>query len=171
MKAQALIAAALLLTACETIQVGPDPRDEFSARNVDKTLATYVDGLGTQVVHMTSGGQLYLWSSANENVQTGEWRYDLLATGAATTYQGAGGINVPVEELATDWGLCFKYLDASGKVLRRAEGGDWNCALFTDYERLIVERAEGDAFGLSQGRAPGQMPVGARLTLAQLQRL
>ena len=170
MRALPLIAA-LLLTACATLPVGPDPRDEFTNRNIGKTLATYVDGLGTQVVHMTSGGELYLWSSANTAVQRGEWRYDLLATGAATTYQGAGGINVPVEELATDWGVCFKYLDAAGNILRRQGGGDWNCALFSDYEPLIVERADGDAFGLSQGRAVAEMPVGPRLTLAQLQRL
>lgn len=165
------VAGALLLSACAAVPLGPDPRDEFAERNVDKTLATFVQGMGTQVVHMAPDGQLYLWSSANTNVQRGEWRYDLLATGSATTYQGAGGINVPVEELATDWGICFKYIDENGNILRRPAGGDWNCALFGDYEPLITERAEGDAFGLSGGQAPGEIPAEALLTLAQLQRL
>ncbi|MEL6210123.1 MAG: hypothetical protein AAFR44_08060, partial [Pseudomonadota bacterium] len=46
---------------------------------VGKTLATYVDGMGTQVVHMADGGQLYLFSGATAFVcrlfgGKGSWR-------------------------------------------------------------------------------------------------
>ena len=161
----------IAIMGCATIDVGPDPRDEFSERNVGKTLATYVDGLGTQVVHLADDGQLYVYSGASPSVQKGDWKFDILATGAATTYQGAGGINVPVEELETAWGVCFRYKDAAGNIVRRPAGGDWNCALLTDYEPLITERMNGDVFGLARGQTPGEMPQGARVTLAQLQRL
>ena len=159
------------LAACEQVPVGPDPRDEFSARNVNKTLVTYVNQLGTQAVYLAPNGELYLWTSASSAVQRGSWKYDLLATGAATTYQGAGGINHPVQELDTGWGLCFRYRDAAGNIVRRPEGGDWNCALFADYEALVIDRAEGDIFSLGSGTAPAAMPPGERLTGSELEAL
>lgn len=158
----------LVLTACAGIDGPPDPRPEFTARNVDKTLLTYVDGLGTQVVHIATGGQVYLWSSARDGVQRGEWKYDILATGAATSYVGAGGINHPVQELETEWGLCFKYFDLDGRVVRRQNGGDWNCALLSDYEPLITERAAGDAFGLRTDAPRKALPEARRLAIADV---
>ncbi|MEM1300770.1 MAG: hypothetical protein AAGH68_15980 [Pseudomonadota bacterium] len=160
----------LLLAAC-TVQTGPDPRDGFSERNVGRTVITYVDGLGTQAVYLQPSGGLHLWSSAGDNAQSGDWKYDVLATGAATTYQGAGGINHPVQELETAWGVCFRYRDANGEILRRPEGGDWNCALLADYEALIIDRAQGDIFSLQSGKVPGPMPKGERLTGSELERL
>ena len=166
-----LPALLLMLSACDTVVKGPDPRDEFSDRNVGKTLVTYVDGLGSQVVHMAQSGKLYLWSSAGPEVQLGDWRYDILATGNATSYQGAGGINHPVEELETAWGICFRYLDKQGNILRRPSGGDWNCALLQDYEALIIERAAGDPLRLASKGPREPLPSGIPLTMAQIQRL
>ncbi len=157
-----------LLAAGCAIASGPDPRAGFTERNVGKTLVTHVEGLGTQAVYMAPDGELFLWSSASPAVQRGNWRFDALATGAATTYQGAAGINYPVQELETEWGVCFQYRDAAGRILRRAEGGDWNCALLADYEGLVAGRAEGDAFGLADGTPPAPMPAGALLGLDEL---
>ena len=83
------------------------------------------------------------WSAAQEPVQLGDWKFDILATGVNTTFQGAAGINYPVEDLETGWGVCFRYVGPDGTILRRKEGGDWNCALLTDYEALIIDRAAG----------------------------
>lgn len=159
-----------LMAGC-TIDTGPDPRDGFTERNIGKTVVTYVDQLGTQAVYLAPGGNVYLWSAASTDVQEGDWKYEVLATGSATTYQGAGGINHPVEELETAWGLCFRYRDAQGNILRRPEGGDWNCALLPDYEDLIIDRAEADIFNLESGKAPGTMPPGRRMTGAELESL
>ncbi len=104
-------------------------------------------------------------------MQLGKWRYDALATGEATTFQGAAGINYPVQELQTEWGVCFQYHDADGRILHRAEGGDWNCALLPDYEGLVDGRAEGDVFGLADGTPPAVMPAGSLLALEQLRAL
>lgn len=149
----------ILVTGCG-IASGPDPREGFTARNVGKTLVTHVENLGTQALYMAPDGTLHLWSSASPAVQRGRWRYDVLATGAATTYQGAAGINYPVQELQNEWGVCFQFHDETGRILRRPEGGDWNCALLPDYEALVVGRAEGDAFGLTDGAPPAAMPAG-----------
>lgn len=159
----------LLLAGCAA--AAPDPRPAFTERNVGRTLVTHVEGRGTQAVYLDPDGELYLWSSASPQVQSGTWRYDLLATGAATTYQGAAGINHPVQELATEWGICFQYRDAAGRILRRPQGGDWNCALLPDYEALVVGRAEGDSFGLSDGVPPAEMPAGRLLGLDALRAL
>ena len=154
------------LAACAA--AGPDPRTEFTARNGGKTLVTYVPRLGTQAVYLDPAGALSIWSAAQRAVQRGRWRYDVLATGSATTYQGAAGVNHPVEELQTQWGICFQFLDAAGNVLRRQEGGDWNCALLADYEGLIIDRADGDRFALTISSAPPAMPAGRRLTVGDL---
>ncbi|MGD1927264.1 MAG: hypothetical protein ACFB03_24225 [Paracoccaceae bacterium] len=170
MRLSSTLLPVLFVAAC-AIAGGPDPRDPFSARNIDKTIVTYVDRLGTQAVYLASDGGLYLWSAAQEPVQQGDWKYDVLATGVNTTYQGAGGINHPVQDLETAWGICFRYRGAEGGILRRAEGGDWNCALLADYEALIIDRAEGDIFQLRGGNPPAAMPAGARLTGAELDAL
>ena len=166
----ALLGSLLILAACAS-NLGPDPRDDFSARNSGKTVITYVNHLGTQAVYLAPGGDLHLWSSATKNAQTGDWKYDVLATGAATTYQGAGGINHPVQDLETAWGICFRYIGEDGQVLRRPEGGDWNCALLPDYEALIIDRAEGDIFNLRSGNVPATMPPARRLTGSELEAL
>lgn len=162
--------ASLLLSAC-TVQTGPDPRDPFTERNIGNTVITYVDPLGTQAVYLEKSGKLYLWSAAQEPVQQGDWKLDILATGVNTTYQGAGGINHPVQDLETEWGICFRYRAADGQILRRPEGGDWNCALLPDYEALIIDRAIGDIFTLGDGTAPKPMPAGQRLTGSELEAL
>ena len=148
-----------------------EPTIVFSKRNVGNTVVTHVDQLGTQVVHMANSGKLYLWSSAGPKIQLGDWKFDILATGAATTYQGAGGINHPVQELETAWGICFRYRDEAGTILRRPNGGDWNCALLQDYEALVSERGPGDMFRLADQQSRNPLPQGALLTLAQIQRL
>ena len=160
----------VLLSACEAA-TGPDARDGFSDRNIGNTVVTHVDQLGTQVVHMSNDGKLFLWSSAGPDIQLGDWKFDILATGAATTYQGAGGINHPVQELETAWGICFRYRDAAGTILRRLNGGDWNCALLQDYEALVVERGPGDMFRLAAAQPREPLPERVLLTLAQIQRL
>ena len=160
---------ALLLAGCAA--AAPDPRPAFTERNIGRTLVTHVPGLGTQAVYLAPAGELLLWSAASPQVQRGTWRLDQLATGSATTYQGAAGINYPVQQLETAWGICFQYRDATGAVLRRPEGGDWNCAVLADYEALVVGRGDGDAFGLTDGAPPAAMPPGALLGLEQLRAL
>lgn len=164
------LAPILLLSACTAIS-GPDPRDGFAERNVGSTVVTHVDRFGTQAVYFEPSGALYLWSAAKDGVQVGAWKYDLLATGTAATYQGSAGINYSVEELETDWGICFQYKDEAGNILRRREGGDWNCALLTDFEALVFDKAPGDVFALAGGRAPASMPPEARLPIAALRGL
>ncbi len=166
-----LLAFTLLLPAACAVQTGPDPRDPFTERNIGKTVITYIGDLGTQAVYFEPSGKLYLWSGAQEAVQRGDWKFDILATGASTTYQGAGGINHPVQDLDTEWGICFRYLSADGQILRRREGGDWNCALLRDYEALIIDRGLDDIFQLSDGTAPAVMPIGKRLTGSDLDAL
>lgn len=170
MKFLTVLIASLLLTAC-AVQTGPDPRDPFTERNIGNTVITYIDKLGTQAVFLEQSGKLYLWSAAQEPVQQGDWKFDILATGVSTTYQGAAGINHPVQDLDTEWGICFRYRGPNGQILRRPEGGDWNCALLPDYEALIIDRAIGDIFTLGDGNAPSIMPVGKRFTGNELEAL
>lgn len=165
-----LLPLLFLLAAC-TAQVGPDPRDPFRERNVGKTVITFVDRLGTQAVFFDASGKLFLWSAASDTVQRGDWKFDELATGVATTFQGAAGVNHPVEDLQTAWGVCFRYRGPDGQILRRPQGGDWNCATLADYEALIIDRAAGDIFTLSDGTAPAAMPAGQRMTGIELEAL
>ena len=166
-----LLLSMILLTSACAVQTGPDPLQPFKERNVGKTVVTYVNPLGTQAVYLEPSGKLYLWSAAQEAVQQGSWKFDVLATGVSTTYQGAAGINHPVQDLETAWGICFRYQAADGTILRRPEGGDWNCALLPDYEALIIDRGLDDIFGLTDGTAPAIMPPEKRLTGSELEAL
>lgn len=146
---------------------GPDPRNGFAERNVGKTLVIYPQGAGTQVVYLGEGGDLFLWSADTPNLRQGTWTYELLPTGGTTSYQGAGTINQQVATPETAWGIC---LDApgAGQVPPPPDGGDRTCALLGTYEAQVTERAQGDAFGLSSGQAPGAIPPGRQLTAADL---
>lgn len=165
-----ILVVALLLAGC-AITGAPDPRPGFTARNVGKTFVTHVEGLGTQAVYLAADGDLYIWSSAGPEVQRGSWRYDRIVAGPAATFRGAAGVNYPVEEMQTEWGICFRYRDAAGKILRRPRGGDWNCALLPAYEGLIAGRADGDIFGLTDGQPPARMPAERMLGIPALKAL
>ena len=162
-----VVAGALVaLAGCGTV-TGPDERAEFAARNEGKTLITYAEPTGTRVVYLAPDGELHLWSSAWPDAQSGSWRYELLATGAATTFQGTGNINQQVASPETAWAIC---LDApgTGQVPPPPSGSEKDCTLLAQYDAQISERADDDVFNLSSGRVPAPMPPGRRLSATDL---
>ncbi len=167
----------LLLAGCVAGCVAgpPDPRPDFSARNVGRTIVTFDEDVGTRALYLAPDGTLHLWSPARPSVRRGRWRYQPIVDEAAATYQATEGINYPAEELAAGWRLCFSFPEEA-----ETGNGDRSCTPLDDYEALIVDRADGDALGLVAGKPPGPiagpplpgpMPAKRRLGVAALRAL
>ena len=82
-------------------------------------------GHGTQVEYVAGDGQSYLWYPGNRRVLTGRWKQD-----------GSE--------------MCFAYGENTYNPVTGTRGGAWECEPFKAYASGIVERMEGDVFGLAQ---------------------
>lgn len=155
-----------LLSACGAA-TGTDERAEFAARNEGRTLIAHSEALGTQVVYLAPGGKQFTWSAAAPLAQSGAWKYELLATGTTTTYQGTGVINQQVAAPESAWGICVDAPIAA-QTPPPPESSDGSCLLLSVYEAQISERIDDDIFDLQSGKVPAPLPPGRRLSSSDL---
>jgi len=137
-----LPAVALVLTvACAHAQITgeAETRKFVSCR----TLITWTGPQGTQVSYFGAGGKSYLWAPGNDTVLSGTWRVDPNATS-------------PQSRLAYV-AVCAQY------------GGSADCRPAEILERITMDQADGDVFGL-EGRSAAPFRLARdRTNIAMLQ--
>ncbi len=139
-----LPAVALVLTAaCAHAQIvgEAETRKFVSCR----TLVTWTGPQGTQVSYLGAGNKAYLWAPGNDTVLSGTWRVDPNATS-------------PQSRLAYV-AVCVQY----------GGSAQWDCRPAEILERITMDQADGDVFGL-EGRSavPLRLPRD-RTNIAMLQ--
>ena len=137
-----LPAVVLVLTAaCAHAQIvgEAETRKFVSCR----TLVTWTGPQGTQVSYLGAGNKAYLWAAGNDTVLSGTWRVDPNATS-------------PQSRIAYV-AVCVQY------------GGSADCRPAEILERVTMDQADGDVFGL-EGRSavPLRLPRD-RTNIAKLQ--
>ena len=139
-----LPAVVLVLTAaCAHAQIvgEAETRKFVSCR----TLVTWTGPQGTQVSYLGAGGKAYLWAPGSDTVLSGTWRVDPNATS-------------PQSRLAYV-AVCAQY------------GGStqWDCRPAEILERITMDHADGDVFGL-EGRSAVPLRLARdRTNIAMLQ--
>ncbi len=108
-----------------------------------RTLITWTGPQGTQVSYLGAGNKAYLWAAGNDTVLSGTWRVDPNATS-------------PQSRIAYV-AVCVQY------------GGSADCRPAEILERVTMDQADGDVFGL-EGRSavPLRLPRD-RTNIAMLQ--
>jgi hypothetical protein len=106
---------------------------------------TWTGPQGTQVSYFGAGGKAYLWAHSSDSVQSGTWRVDPNATS-------------PQSRIAYV-AVCVQY----------GGGPQWDCRPSEILERITMDQADGDVFGL-EGRSavPVRLPRD-RTNIAMLQ--
>jgi hypothetical protein len=127
---------------------------EARAAFVGKTRVTFGPGHGTQVSYMRPDGAIFLWYPGNAVVLPGRWDIE------ARWMSG-----VPPTQEAF---VCFRYGPNTYNPVTGAVGGRRECMPARVLGRLMVDRAEGDVFGLAtRSAAPFRLPR-ERTTIAAL---
>jgi hypothetical protein len=133
-----------LATACAHAQLlgEAETRKFVSCR----TLITWTGPQGAQVSYFGAGGKAYLWAAGNDDVLSGTWRIDPNATSPQS--------RIPYVA------LCVQYDGGSAR---------WDCRPAEIQERVTMDQADGDIFGL-EGRSavPLRLPRD-RTNIAMLQ--
>jgi hypothetical protein len=93
-----------------------------------RTLVTWTGPQGTQVSYLGAGGKSYLWAPGNDTVLSGTWRVDPNARS-------------PQSRLAYV-AVCAQY----------GGSAQWDCRPAEILERITMDQADGDVFGL-EGRS------------------
>ena len=108
-----------------------------------RTLVTWTGPQGTQVSYLGAGGKSYLWAPGNDTVLTGTWRVDPNATS-------------PQSRIAYV-AVCVQY------------GSSAECRPAEILERITMDQADGDIFGL-EGRSAVPLRLARdRTNIAMLQ--
>jgi hypothetical protein len=108
-----------------------------------RTLVTWTGPQGTQVSYLGAGGKSYLWAPGNDTVLSGTWRVDPNATS-------------PQSRIAYV-AVCVQY------------GGSADCRPAEILERVTMDQADGDVFGL-EGRSAVPLRLARdRTNIAMLQ--
>ena len=137
-----LPAVVLVLTvACAHAQIvgEAETRKFVSCR----TLVTWTGPQGTQVSYLGAGGKSYLWAPGNDTVLSGTWRVDPNATSRQS----------PIPYVA----VCVQY------------GGSPDCRPAEILERITMDQADGDVFGLEGRTAVPLRLARDRTNIAMLQ--
>ena len=133
--------ALVLAAACAHAQIvgEAETRKFVSCR----TLVTWTGPQGTQVSYLGAGGKSYLWAPGNDAVLSGTWRVDPNATSRQSRIAYVA--------------VCVQY------------GGSADCRPAEILERVTMDQADGDVFGL-EGRSavPLRLPRD-RTNIAMLQ--
>ena len=108
-----------------------------------RTLVTWTGPQGTQVSYLGAGNKAYLWAAGNDTVLSGTWRVDPNATSRQSRIAYVA--------------VCVQY------------GGSADCRPAEILERVTMDQADGDVFGL-EGRSavPLRLPRD-RTNIAMLQ--
>jgi hypothetical protein len=108
-----------------------------------RTLVTWTGPQGTQVSYLGAGGKSYLWAPGNDTILSGTWRVDPNATS-------------PQSRIAYV-AVCVQY------------GGSADCRPAEILERVTMDQADGDVFGL-EGRSAVPLRLARdRTNIAMLQ--
>jgi hypothetical protein len=108
-----------------------------------RTLITWTGPQGTQVSYLGAGNKAYLWAAGNDTVLSGTWRVDPNATS-------------PQSRIAYV-AVCVQY------------GGSADCRPAEILERITMDQADGDVFGLEGRSAVPLRLVRDRTNIAMLQ--
>jgi hypothetical protein len=110
-----------------------------------RTLVTWTGPQGTQVSYLGAGGKAYLWAPGSDTVLSGTWRVDPNATS-------------PQSRLAYV-AVCVQYGGSTA----------WDCRPAEILERITMDHADGDVFGL-EGRSAVPLRLARdRTNIAMLQ--
>jgi hypothetical protein len=123
---------ALSITCAHAQQIGEAETRKFVSC---RTLVTWTAPQGTQVSYLGAGGKAYLWAPGNDTVLSGSWRIDPNATSRQS----------PQAYIA----VCVQY----------QANAQWDCRPAEILERITMDHADGDVFGLE-----GRTAVPFRLT-------
>jgi hypothetical protein len=134
----------LLLALVALVALAVTASAAFAASLSNVTIMTYSPGHGTQVEYFDKAGNTFLWYPGNRGVVRGKWKLE-----------------------GTD--LCFSYRGNSYNPVTGHRGSGWECMPLALQQKSIVDRAKGDAFGLSTGTLPFQLQP-ARTTIAKLKK-
>ena len=110
-----------------------------------RTLVTWTAPQGTQVSYLGAGGKAYLWAPGNDAVLSGSWRIDPNATSRQS----------PQAYIA----VCFQYQG----------NAQWDCRPAEILERITMDHADGDVFGLEGRTAVPFRLARDRTNIAMLQ--
>ena len=109
-----------------------------------RTIITWTAPQGTQVSYLGAGGKSYLWAPGNDTVLSGNWRVDPRATSARSSLAYVA--------------VCVQY-----------GGGAQDCRPAELLERITMDHADGDVFGL-EGRSAVPLQLARdRTNIAMLQ--
>jgi hypothetical protein len=110
-----------------------------------RTLITWTGPQGTQVSYLGGGGKAYLWAPGNDTVLSGIWRVEPNATS-------------PQSRIAYV-AVCAQY----------GSNAQWDCRPAEILERITMDHADGDVFGLEGRSAVPFRLVRDRTNIAMLQ--
>src|SRR5215831_15305797 len=133
---------ALSVTYAHAQQIGEAETRKFVSC---RTLVTWTGPQGTQVSYLGAGGKAYLWAPGNDTVLSGTWRVDPNATS-------------PQSRLAYV-AVCVRYGGSTA----------WDCRPAEILERITMDQADGDVFGLEGRSAVPFRLVRDRTNIAMLQ--
>ena len=110
-----------------------------------RTLVTWTGPQGTQVSYLGAGNKAYLWAPGSDTVLSGTWRVDPNATSRQSRLAYVA--------------VCAQY----------GGSAQWDCRPAEILERVTMDQADGDVFGL-EGRSavPLRLPRD-RTNIAMLQ--
>jgi len=108
-----------------------------------RTLVTWTGPQGTQVSYLGAGGKSYLWAPGNDTVLSGTWRVEPNATSPQSRIQYVA--------------VCVQY------------GGSADCRPAEILERITMDQADGDVFGLEGRTAVPLRLARDRTNIAMLQ--
>ena len=127
-----ILLVALSVTYAHAQQIGEAETRKFVSC---RTLVTWTGPQGTQVSYLGAGGKAYLWAPGNDAILSGSWRVDPNATSRQS----------PQPYIA----VCVQY----------QVNAQWDCRPAEILERITMDHADGDVFGLE-----GRTAVPFRLT-------
>jgi hypothetical protein len=110
-----------------------------------RTLVTWTGPQGTQVSYLGAGGKAYLWAPGNDMVLSGNWRIDPRATSPRSALAYVA--------------VCFQYGSST----------QWDCRPAELFERITMDHADGDVFGLEGRTAVPFRLARDRTNIAMLQ--
>jgi hypothetical protein len=132
----------LAVASAQAQQIGEaETRQFFSCR----TIVTWTAPQGTQVSYLGAGGRAYLWAPGNDTVLSGNWRIDPRAT--------SGRSGLPYLAVCTQYGTSTQ----------------WDCRPAELLERITMDHADGDVFGLAGRSAVPFALARDRANIAMLQ--
>jgi hypothetical protein len=133
------------MVAVATLALVSGPAFAQAEAFLNKTRVTFGPGHGTQVSYTRSDGAIFLWYPGNRVVLRGRWA-------------------------VRSGHICFLYGPNTYNPVTGQAGGRWNCRPAETRARNLVDRVNGDVFGLATRNAVPFVLAPDRTTIADLKR-